>query len=665
MRVLSTIIHSLCYLLLISSIHAQNINNIAEQAPSNHTSNNNITSNKFQDQPEAMWDLQFAYSVEDSLYGTSSLTGVGYFDNEFWVSQWNSDSLFRFSANGQLLERFTILGIQGTRSMTWDGTYIWIGNATKTIYKVDPASKVVLGSVSVPENARFLTYDNSANGGAGGFWLGNWATDIYQVDMSGTVLTVIPSSTHGLSGMYGAAIDNESIGGPYLWIHWQNGNTSESEIAQLSLLQSGQQTGVSFDVTSIVGAPNGLAGGLFITETAALGEKTIGGLIQRTPITVFGLELDFVPIEYDVSVVSISSDHVYSLVPNEHFSLAVDAFVANIRNNGQSTLDSVQLKMWIELDEHIIYEDSTLFFNLQNLETESFTLTGFVPSIAGIYHVYAQTSIIGVADELPNNDRLFTSFEITDSTFARDDGILLPTAYTLNVNATEESEIAVIYETAVFDTVTSLEIELLNPINDVTSYAIVYSIDNGTNLPISELGRGGLVSFNDNKQIYTLPLGNGIELSPGRYAFAIHQPAGTNISLGQSSNIIRPQTHLYNIDGTWSVSGVATARMIRANFATRGWQLVHTEEAQLLDAAIRIFPNPANDYFRLSVNMKAPKDLEISIFNNIGQLQETRLIKNITSQYIDFDCSDYSNGVYNLRIYDGKTMINKKLIKVN
>ena len=125
--------------------------------------------------------------------------------------------------------------------------------------------------------------------------------------MFGNTLSTIANITHGLSGMYGAAIDNSSIGGPYLWVHWQDGASSESEIAQLSL-PGGTQTGISFDVTSVAGPANGLGGGLFITDQAVSGEYTIGGLVQRTSNTIFGLELDFAPITFDVSVLNISSN---------------------------------------------------------------------------------------------------------------------------------------------------------------------------------------------------------------------------------------------------------------------------------------------------------------------------------------------------------------------
>ena len=646
----------ICILFSVSTFAQQN--NDAERAPTMP----NAEPNHAQGTPDVMWDLEFSYAVQDSLSGTGALAGAVFFNGEFWVAQWNSDSLFRFNTSGQLIERFTIPGVSGTRSMTWDGTSLWTGNASTTIYQVDPINRVVLSQVTVPEDARYLTYDANANSGAGGFWLGNWSTDIYQVDMAGNTLAIIPSTVHNLSGMYGAAVDNSSVGGPYLWVHWQDGAYSESEIIQLSL-PTGTQTGISFDVTSVAGSGNGLGGGLFITDQYLPGKRTIGGLVQRTPNTMFGLDLDFVPIIYDVSVLNITSNGEYSLVPEEHISLVPDSFFCNIRNTGQELLDTVQINMWIENNGTTVYADSIMYFNVANLQEEAFVLTGYVPSSTGTYDVYAKAIILGETDELPNNDELMTRFVVTDSTMARDNGELNPRAYVINVATTDESEIAVIYEVSVLDTVTSLEIELVEPITGLFTYGIVYELD-GSDLPFNELVRGDFVDLYDNISTYIVPLSNGYELAPGRYAFSVYQPFGANISMGASNSIVTAGSHLYNISGNWTISGVASARMIRPNFATNGWN-VNTREERALDASIRVAPNPNDGTFRLFVNMETTKDLEITVFDNIGQIIQTQSLSAVKGQNIDFDLSNQTNGVYNIRISDGQSIISKRIVKID
>ena len=66
------------------------------------------------------------------------------------------------------------------------------------------------------------------------------------VDMSGNTLSTISSATHGLSGIYGMAYDDFTIGGPYLWAFDQGGN--DADIVQLDM--QGNPTGVVHDANS-------------------------------------------------------------------------------------------------------------------------------------------------------------------------------------------------------------------------------------------------------------------------------------------------------------------------------------------------------------------------------------------------------------------------------
>ena len=51
-----------------------------------------------------------------------------HFNDEFWMAEWNSTEMIRLDENGQLIENFTIPTLTDVRSMTWDGTSLWMGN---------------------------------------------------------------------------------------------------------------------------------------------------------------------------------------------------------------------------------------------------------------------------------------------------------------------------------------------------------------------------------------------------------------------------------------------------------------------------------------------------------------------------------------------------------
>ena len=127
--------------------------------------------------PLAMWDVEFVHNVEQAT-GQGAWAGCVWTGTEWWTSQWNTDTLARFDISGNLIGTFTIPNVSSIRSMTTDGTNIYAGSANTTINIIDPVTRMQTGTIASPEDARHVTYDPTANGGAGGLWVGNWATDM-------------------------------------------------------------------------------------------------------------------------------------------------------------------------------------------------------------------------------------------------------------------------------------------------------------------------------------------------------------------------------------------------------------------------------------------------------------------------------------------------------
>ena len=196
------------------------------------------------------------------------------------------------------------------RAMTFDGASIWAANNTTTIHVIDPATRTVTNSIntSVPETIRFITYDANLDSGNGGFWVGNFNTPIYSISTTGIILSTIPVATHTLGGMYGAAFDDISLGGPYLWVFHQAGDPSNSLITQIDL-STGTPTGVGRDVNQDLNTDGALAGGLFLTNTwDDNGTLILGGINQATPDRLFGYQVEFDPsVTTDLTTQAFSS----------------------------------------------------------------------------------------------------------------------------------------------------------------------------------------------------------------------------------------------------------------------------------------------------------------------------------------------------------------------
>jgi len=243
---------------------------------------------------DALWDVQANYDalVVTGAAGNAAaifLPTVG----EFWTSRWASALLHRWTAAGTLIEEFSIPGVTGVRALTFDGTYLYAGRNTTSIAKIDPVTKTLVGTITAPQTVRYLTYDPTADGGAGGLWLGNFSTNPQLISMTGTVLTTLTYAGLGVASIYGAAFDNYSVGGPYLWFWGQGaGAATPQNIVQVNPA-TGLPTGVQHDVITDIGVGNAsaIAGGLFISTGIAPGFASIGGMLQGTPDKLFAYEL--------------------------------------------------------------------------------------------------------------------------------------------------------------------------------------------------------------------------------------------------------------------------------------------------------------------------------------------------------------------------------------
>lgn len=268
----------------------------AERAPI--TGNQQNTAAQNNQSPETLFDLEFSYDIgATGAIGAQSQAGVVFLNDQFWVSTWNSDVISILDNTGGFVETVFIAGLVGTRSFTSDGTRLWAGTAGTEIFEIDPVARVIINTINITTGsdaaARMCTYDETLDGGNGGFWIGNFGSDIASVDMTGNELSVIPSATHG-TVMYGGAIDNISDGGPFLWIADQTPAGGQHLLTQLDPT-TGVPTGVVYDFGPDAPAGNisGIAGGVAISPAGeAADEATLVSVCQCDPSNIlFGVEL--------------------------------------------------------------------------------------------------------------------------------------------------------------------------------------------------------------------------------------------------------------------------------------------------------------------------------------------------------------------------------------
>jgi hypothetical protein len=237
---------------------------------------------------------RFAFNVSEILLpvlpdANGGYAGIAFDGTNFWISQWLSDRIVTITPDGDFVESFVVPGLSGTKALTWDGSHFWAANASTTLSRIDPVSRTLVGTLSLPATARYASYDPTADGGAGGFWIGDFNSDIRLVSMSGATLLTIPAATVGIENRYGAAIDNSGPD-PVLWLFYQGG-ANNVQLGAIDL-PSGTPRSETLDLFPLIpGASSVLAGGMFRTTALADGKSMLLAFAQGTPNALVAIEI--------------------------------------------------------------------------------------------------------------------------------------------------------------------------------------------------------------------------------------------------------------------------------------------------------------------------------------------------------------------------------------
>ncbi len=220
----------------------------------------------------AQWDLELTFNLNTAT-GAAGNAGAEFDGTYLYTTRWASNLIHKYDMAGNLVEEFSIPGVTGLRDLAFDGTYFYGGAASNTIYQMDFVTKTLVGTIPSPVAVRFIAYDEDNDA----FWCGTWSDSPTLVSRTGTNLG---SFVTGLSGQYGAAYDNVTPGGPFLWI-FDQGTTGVCPGSMMIIqyeIATGTATGLAHDACADL--TDGIAGGLFSTVDYVAGKFSIGGVEQ-------------------------------------------------------------------------------------------------------------------------------------------------------------------------------------------------------------------------------------------------------------------------------------------------------------------------------------------------------------------------------------------------
>lgn len=340
------------------------------------------------------WTLQVNHAFTRSASAGIETDGTNYY-----VTQWNSSLIWKVSMAGVVIDSFAVAGVTGLRDLAYDGTYFYGGASGNLIYKMkfDTVVPTLMGTIASPSvTVRNICYDPTANSSAGGFWVGNWATDFSLVSRAGTVLATIPSATHGLSSTYGSAYDTISVGGPYIWAI-SAGSPANATLFQISVA-TGAQTGLTHDVSNeFPGATSG--GGLWIQPDIVTGTTTLGGLVQGTAI--FGYDLATTPLDtFDLAMTSLAIGSLSPIGQNTDIK-------GVITNDGLATITSFDLHY--KVGSAATVTQNVTGVSIATAATHNFTHSTPWMATAGLHNIKVWTSNPNMnMDQNPANDTMTT-----------------------------------------------------------------------------------------------------------------------------------------------------------------------------------------------------------------------------------------------------------------
>ncbi len=86
------------------------------------------------------------------------------------------------------------------------------------------------------------------------------------------------------------------------------------------------------------------------------------------------------------------------------------------------------------------------------------------------------------------------------------------------------------------------------------------------------------------------------------------------------------------------------------------------DEKNNLNSNVNIMPNPSNGIISLIFTLSSEENINMSLYNSLGQKLYADTFKQVGSSVLDIDLSSHPNGVYFMELTNGKEKVVKKLI---
>lgn len=248
-----------------------------------------------------------------------------------------------------------------------------------------------------------------------------------------------------------------------------------------------------------------------------------------------------------------------------------------ISNMGTNALVGAYIKATVyDNANQEVFSTQSAPVNVPSLATSDtlWAAAPFVADATGKYTVRITTVLPGVTDQRPSNDEAVDSLEITQTVFARDNGI---TVGALGIGAVNGGYLGTIYPIHSATELSALSVYLVNTVlsGEIHTGATAWSVRNGAPDALLSSSPTRALSSSDASKWHDFRFEPTVNLLPGDTVFIGMTELDSTLSIGQASGVFLPRTNFVDwpanpIPGWGSVeqygAGFAKQFMIRANF---------------------------------------------------------------------------------------------------
>ena len=376
------------------------------------------------------------------------------------------------------------------------------------------------------------------------------------------------------------------------------------------------------------------------------------------------------PASFDASV-AVGPGTEYTIVPVSQTTPIGGS--ATITNSGGDVITNATVTSTVSDGAgNVVYtETSDPVASIAVGATADVTVAGYTPTMVDTYTIEYAVSITE-ADAEASNDAVQTTFVVSDSVYARDNGVV-EGGLGFNADATNpvvEADLGQAFEVVATDTLSSVSMLITNTggSNEGTVLtASIYEVDATTGEPTNEIGTTAAVTIDATENAFwDCPILNGLILNPGTYVIVANQPAD-NLGLGYTSSIFTEGT-------TWNQSttlatgwannetyNFLVSFLLRANFGEVVESTVGLDEEN--SSEISIYPNPSTGSFNLNISNLNAASVDVEITDVSGKVILNNTY-NTTNGSVNesINISNVDEGVYIVRVNGGQSIVKRIVI---